>query len=266
MHAIDDFEYRGARILIHPDEMAHDDSPRDWGNVGTMVCWHKRYMLGDKHDHANPHNLIAELVREVGVPDSRLRELITNLVQQTVTIEGVKRRTGWADYRSNLEGFSREGRRERWHDYLVECLDDGSTQHYLDNLAMECLEENGLLILPLYLYDHSGITMSTSGFSCPWDSGQVGYIYATPETIRKEYGDLSKESVDKARQRLQSEVEVYDQFIRGDVYGYRVLDSEGEEIDSLWSIYGLDEARKMARECVERVAGKPADGESRASA
>ena len=35
------------------------------------------------------------------------------------------------------------------------------------------------VILSLYLYDHSGITMSCSPFSCPWDSGQVGYIYLT---------------------------------------------------------------------------------------
>ena len=32
------------------------------------------------------------------------------------------------------------------------------------------------VILPLYLYDHSGITMNTTGFSCGWDSGQVGFI------------------------------------------------------------------------------------------
>ena len=29
--------------------------------------------------------------------------------------------------------------------------------------------------LPLYIYDHSGITMSTVGFSDTWDSGQVGW-------------------------------------------------------------------------------------------
>ena len=38
---------------------------------------------------------------------------------------------------------------------------------------------DGMVILPLYLYDHSGITMNTCGFSCPWDSGQVGWIYAS---------------------------------------------------------------------------------------
>ena len=40
----------------------------------------------------------------------------------------------------------------------------------------------------LYLYDHSGITMSTGSFCDSWDSGQVGFIYVTKEDIEKEYG------------------------------------------------------------------------------
>lgn len=44
------------------------------------------------------------------------------------------------------------------------------------------------ICLPLYLYDHGGITMSTSPFSCPWDSGQVGVIYCTKEKAIKEWG------------------------------------------------------------------------------
>ena len=38
--------------------------------------------------------------------------------------------------------------------------------------------------LNLYLYDHSGITMNVSGFPCPWDSGQVGFIYMTKKNLR----------------------------------------------------------------------------------
>jgi len=43
------------------------------------------------------------------------------------------------------------------------------------------IEKEGFLNLPLYLYDHSGITMNTTGFSCGWDSGQVGIIYISLE-------------------------------------------------------------------------------------
>ena len=107
----------------------------------------------------------------------------------------------------------------------------------------------GTITLPLYLMDHSGISISTSGFSCPWDSGQVGFIYVTLETVRKEYGDDSAESQAKAIEVLQSEVKTYDSFIRGRVYGFTLEELvtceccnhvEPEEIDSCWGFYDLD--------------------------
>ena len=75
-------------------------------------------------------------------------------------------------------------------------------------------------MLPLYLYDHSGITMSTSPFSCPWDSGKVGYIVASPEAIRKNFGvkRASKKMYKHAEHILKDEVRVYDYFLKGDVW------------------------------------------------
>ena len=43
---------------------------------------------------------------------------------------------------------------------------------------------NVIALLPLYLYDHSGLSMSTSPFRSRWDSGKVGFIYATEESMR----------------------------------------------------------------------------------
>ncbi len=36
-------------------------------------------------------------------------------------------------------------------------------------------EEKAIFITSLYLYDHSGITVSTWPVSCQWDSGQAGF-------------------------------------------------------------------------------------------
>ena len=96
-------------------------------------------------------------------------------------------------------------------------------------------------MLPLYLYDHSGITMNTTGYSCPWDSGMVGFIYITKEKIRKEYGWLriSKKRKEKIEVYLKGEVETYDQYLTGDVYGFRITDTDTEEeVDSCWGFYG----------------------------
>lgn len=114
----------------------------------------------------------------------------------------------------------------------------------------EYMEENGIsdethVILPLYLYDHSGITMSTKPFSCPWDSGQVGFIYA-----KRGAEDMIDEQLERY---LKGEVDTYDAYISGEVYGFvleRAVpfkkervdgkvteDVDWDEVDSCWGFY-----------------------------
>jgi len=98
-------------------------------------------------------------------------------------------------------------------------------------------KENGksIVALPLYLYDHSGITMSTGRFACQWDSGCVGYAYIDKKEFIKEFGvkHWTKVLQQKAIDWIESDVEVYDQYISGEVYGYRIENNEGEEEDDL---------------------------------
>jgi hypothetical protein len=100
--------------------------------------------------------------------------------------------------------------------------------------------EKYLIILPLYLYDHSGLTMNTTGFSCPWDSGQVGWIFVKKEDVRKEYSKtkLTPKIRKKAIELLMGEVNIYDQFLCGEVYGYTITDLTGEETDSCGGFFG----------------------------
>lgn len=132
------------RVVVFYDD--HEpESPREWENLGTMVCCHRNYLLGD--------------------------------VQA-----------------------------DKW-------TDPGP--------------ENMAVVLPLGLIDHSGISMYVGGGSHPadpggWDSGTVGIIYATIEDVVKEYGADTPENREKAMERLKSEVEEYDRFIRGDWYGWRI--------------------------------------------
>lgn len=108
---------------------------------------------------------------------------------------------------------------------------------------LEFAKSEKALYLPLYLYDHSGITISTKPFSCPWDSGQVGYIYILPEDGRREWG---KQWRKKAEACLKSEVEIFDAYLTGQVYGYQVIkrtpcphcsNIEKERIDSCWGFF-----------------------------
>ena len=123
--------------------------PREDENLGTMVCFHRRYTLGDKTD---------------------LNSDMFN---------------GW----------------EELYDYLKK-------------------EKKAIMILPLYLYDHSGISIKVGSFQgllsqghAEFDSGQVGFIYCTKE-------DLKRIGITKAKaeKSLQAEVEVYNDYIQGNVY------------------------------------------------
>lgn len=109
---------------------------------------------------------------------------------------------------------------------------------------LRALAEQKAIIIPLYLYDHSGITMSTGRFSCPWDSGQVGWIYILKDdenykSWKKQKDWLNGRTLEQAAEDvLKGEVKTYDDFLRGNVYGFKVIDPEGNDVDSCWGYFG----------------------------
>ena len=180
-------------IRVQNDDMAGDPR-KEWDNLGTMVCWHSRYNLGDV-DSGTYEDTMALFYELSGLD-----------------IEA----DGW--------DFSDEQK---------------------ERIYAAAFKKN--VILPLYLYDHSGITMRTSSFSCQWDSGQVGWIYMSYEDIRKEYSwkRITKKRRALIEKYLTGEVETYDQYLTGDVYGFTITreDEDGEEVvvDSCWGFYGYDD-------------------------
>ncbi len=114
-----------------------------------------------------------------------------------------------------------------------------------------------LAVLPLYLYDHSGVTISTSPFGCRFDSGQVGWAYVTEESARV-MGCVGDEwPVSRLEESIRGEVEEYDRYLRGEVYGYVVTDAYGEETDSCWGLIGREYAIEEARGALLSVPQAP---------
>ena len=114
-------------------------------------------------------------------------------------------------------------------------------------------KKGAAVILPLYLYDHSGITMRTHSFNDRWDSGQVGFIYATRKDILENWTqtkpkNLTKDLKQKAYDLLKAEVGEYDDYLTGNVYGYILEDENGEEICSCWGYAGDDAIRQIKTE------------------
>jgi 3',5'-cyclic AMP phosphodiesterase CpdA len=106
--------------------------------------------------------------------------------------------------------------------------------------------------------------MSTKPFGCPWDSGQVGFIFATKETLIKEYGRADEDIINKAKEILEAEVKVYDQYLTREVYGYRIYEvstcdhghEHREEVESSWGYYGEDICLKEAESVVNCIIKK----------
>jgi hypothetical protein len=103
-------------------------------------------------------------------------------------------------------------------------------------------EGKGAIILPLYLYDHSAVSISTSPFSCRWDSGQIGFIVVNKKTILDNFGGkiITQKTREKAIKLLDAEVETYNYYVEGEVYGFRIVDENDDEVDSCWGFYGTD--------------------------
>lgn len=74
-------------------------------------------------------------------------------------------------------------------------------------------ENPDAVMLPVYMYEHGGVALSTGAFSCPWDSGQVGYIVSPPE----KWEGLKVAQVIK---NLTAEVATYGDYLNGAVWCY----------------------------------------------
>jgi hypothetical protein len=111
-------------------------------------------------------------------------------------------------------------------------------------------KENVGVILPLYKYEHGGITISTSPFSCTFDSGQVGWTFCTKEEMESNFITHSgQDNEERSEVILKGEVETFNQYLQGDIFGYKVFQvqtcdkgyTHEEELDSCWGYYGEDE-------------------------
>lgn len=106
-------------------------------------------------------------------------------------------------------------------------------------------------IFPVYLYDHSGLSLSTAPFSCPWDSGQVGYIFVTRDEVLDRYA--VKRITAKIRQQveraLEAAIKEYSLYANGDCYAYEIYEG-GELVDSCSGFF-TDDIEELFRSAGE---------------
>ena len=150
-------DYKEERIDNYILRLFYDEcptNPREDYNLTRMVCFHKRYDLGDSHDYKHDDY------------DS------------------------WDEMEKNITRM-----------------------------------ENPIVIKPLYLYDHGGITISTKPFGDRWDSGQIGFVFIRKDDVKNEFSikRCGQNMVERCDVLLEGEVDVYDKYLRGEVYGYDIV-------------------------------------------
>lgn len=249
------------RLKIEHDQDAMN--PRvDHDNADIMFCKHRRYNLGDEGAD-DPMERVEIITLEY--PGGRRYELESAYDEDGYSRDNAPE-LNWESVRDMMEAHADDATLEALDmaptdpDYVQACNDAERAREgydYVRDLTGETVhrERPGIaLCRPLFLYDHSGITISAGAFSCPWDSGQVGWQYITDDKLQEEWnGDR-----ELATKYMDATLETYDDYLTGNVHGYIVERGtlvrttrhypDGREVeeteiewdyeDSCWGFYG----------------------------
>lgn len=227
---VERFEREGLTAIIRQDEDGEYANPRDNDNLGTMVCWHSRYQLGDEQfEHS------ATCPRCDG--------------------------NGYTDDDDGVDVLSDDGA------FCPRCKGDGEVSfESLDDVAAYYEEtRDAIAVLPLALYDHSGlyIRVGSSFGEDPggWDTTRVGFIFTTRERVtelcgRPDYCPADWEGTPEAwlETQLRNEVEEYARWLAGEVYWYAVEDEDGETLGSVGGFIGSEYAEQEAKSALDYYA------------
>ena len=133
-------------------------------------------------------------------------------------------------------------------------------EHATAEVLMNAIQKHTkAVVLPIYVYNHSGISVSTSSRQYSlfdrdgWDWGLSGIIYATESKIKKEYGGdkVTDEMRTKAIDVLKGEIKTLDMYFCNEVYWYSI--KEGDEVvASCGGIYA-EELKDLKKEIKSMV-------------
>lgn len=218
------------------------DDPLDNFEFGTLTTWHRRERYGTPHSWESRLDFWNSFLVE-----NEEAELDTWFDQEWKTRCEPNFPPITTEYQASIEELQKEYR-----------------ERVLDTV------KDRVFYLTVFMYDHSGVTVSSSPFSCPWDSGQLGYLWISAEEAFAKivdfgFGGLSRE--DQAKQilhQLEEQLKVYDMWLQNDVYDVYVSARQRcgecshvveEIIDGCSEIYGFEHAQEMLRTIMAACAG-----------
>lgn len=253
-------EYRGCTINIYYDE--DSDDPRNWDNVATFVCEHPRYTLGDKHDieeciddlfnaHVSSKAIIEHFVktRDAHLIPGEEDDYSDQYYEYTETVCG-------KEYTRHIDADT---------SYSEAIIADEMVDELDMCEKMMLIEATGEVVtLPISMYDHSGITLwlgsKWSHYDAQWDCSSIGFAFVEKNTAKEEGMLDPGEKYDHnwktwAYAMMEAEMETYDQYVRGEVYGYMIEDEDGVEASDelLCGCWGYYEKEYLLEEAKANV-------------
>lgn len=227
--------YRGYKIEIGYDE--YPDDPRSWDNVATFVCRYRGYCLGDTQDVDGEIN---HLLDECIEPSSIVEYFAKNRKAKKEVLDNGDFAYLYFDengYEDELPFF----KSAPLEDVAILMAEELTTEEKLELIE----QSDNCVILPISLYDHSGIAMWIGGTAghpdSRWDCTTVGFAYITKKTAKENGIDVSAPKWKEwANEVINSEMVIYNEYVIGEVYGYCIYSSEGECVGSCSGFYGLE--------------------------
>lgn len=143
------------------------------------------------------------------------------------------------------------------HQWLLERL--GLSDDYAERMDLSYPDlverfRKEYIVLDVYIYEHSGASVRTTPFGCRWDSGQLGWMYVSKETLREEFGykRVTQKRIDQAIKCMEYEVKLLDAYLQGDVFRFEVINEDGEVVGECGNFWSDDFIENGMVDCVPK--------------
>lgn len=232
---------------LHIDYDECPESPRNFEDGCWIFSWSKKYESPDHNPYDNPAQLLSALLSEV------YRENSDKLIHDLFKLKN-------SEWHYTNEGLCNGDECvQYWYDDETRDLGICNADYF--DIVAEWRDGYKLLedkwpIFPLYMLDHSSIHYSLTDFNDRWDSGQVGFVYFTPEQLDGLcYFDENcmDQAIEMARNEAERELATYNDYVEGNVYYYEYTPDDGGETDRLGSFFGDDALEQMLDAIPDKV-------------
>lgn len=268
---VNTFEHNGFTVEIHYDDDSFHCNPRDNCNNGLFLGFpHRNYNIGDEQVDPGRWEIPCKACKGEGKRPATLK--IGEMEAYNSTCPNTNCKSQGVsfvhdDLSSDDSSDDEQALCPDCDTPLVQSVDCepcyGTGEVAVESFGDVCeyVKANWNVvgpILPVSMYEHSGVSYSIGFAGNAWDTGDAGIIFATRELLDETQGKGETPSNDDLAEWLKGEVEEYSRWANGEVYGYVIKDVNGDDVESCWGFIGDEYVTEAAKEAVPDAVEMPA--------